>query len=949
MKILAIRLRNLASIEALDVDFTAEPLRSAGIFAISGPTGSGKSTILDALCLALYDKTPRFASTAESVAVKDVAGGTINQADVKNILRRGTSEGFAEADFRGIDGNIYRSRWSVRRARGKATGTLQSQTMQVSNLTTGAELQGTRKELLAQLVVVIGLSYEQFTRTVLLAQNDFATFLKSREADKAELLEKLTGTDIYSRISREVYRRNKMAREELQLIKTQMEQVNVMTAEQVEELKGTIATLSAAHKAEQERWRQLNGQQTVVRRYEAQQKGLEAKLKERESCSALVAQAAKEHESCSSALSDLKQKWEALRPELLKAREQDVRLQTMSRDLQQLSDQTRQGEARLADAEKRGAQLAAERTKCATELEKLSEGRDAQQLFDEQKGALTAMQEERNARWKSLEAINIKEVNETTTRVTAQRESLRQALTALAELADLSQRLAVLTEESGRVESDLKAQQLHFASVKQLYENAQLTVSKSVKSLRNELVEGMACPVCGSTQHPYADHSEVAETLFNSIKQQYDEAVEQGRALSMRKVQIDKDIEFNKRQTSERQRLLAAYGEENRRRDWLEARIVEAESQLKALDEQTSLHQRLSRELQVCDTRMASARRHNELLHSAIEAHRLAEQRCLSFAEQVELLKRSVAETRARQAKSESEIAELRRERATLLKGRPADEAEQAVTRREKELTAAVDNAREAMNRGNAQLSGIAGEVKQMEEECGRLRTEYAAIEHPEALDATIAECLKRGSELSDKLSAAKAQLVAQQENEAKVKSLTAQLEERQKVAKNWSILNDCIGSADGKAFKVIAQSYTLKLLLLHANKHLSTLSRRYRLLQVPDTLALQVIDRDMCDEVRTVYSLSGGESFLISLALALGLSSLSGNGLKVESLFIDEGFGSLDADSLRIAMEALEMLQNQGRKIGVISHVQEMSDRISVQIRLQKCGNGKSEVYHTS
>jgi exonuclease SbcC len=136
---------------------------------------------------------------------------------------------------------------------------------------------------------------------------------------------------------------------------------------------------------------------------------------------------------------------------------------------------------------------------------------------------------------------------------------------------------------------------------------------------------------------------------------------------------------------------------------------------------------------------------------------------------------------------------------------------------------------------------------------------------------------------------------------------------------------------------------------LLHANKHLSTLSRRYRLLQVPDTLALQVIDRDMCDEVRTVYSLSGGESFLISLALALGLSSLSGNGLKVESLFIDEGFGSLDADSLRIAMEALEMLQNQGRKIGVISHVQEMSDRISVQIRLHKCGNGKSEVYHTS
>jgi hypothetical protein len=101
----------------------------------------------------------------------------------------------------------------------------------------------------------------------------------------------------------------------------------------------------------------------------------------------------------------------------------------------------------------------------------------------------------------------------------------------------------------------------------------------------------------------------VAETLFNSIKQQYDEAVEQGRALSMRKVQIDKDIEFNKRQTSERQRLLAAYGEENRRRDWLEARIVEAESQLKALDEQTSLHQRLRRHVATMSCSTAPSRR----------------------------------------------------------------------------------------------------------------------------------------------------------------------------------------------------------------------------------------------------------------------------------------------------------------------------------------------------
>ena len=170
-----------------------------------------------------------------------------------------------------------------------------------------------------------------------------------------------------------------------------------------------------------------------------------------------------------------------------------------------------------------------------------------------------------------------------------------------------------------------------------------------------------------------------------------------------------------------------------------------------------------------------------------------------------------------------------------------------------------------------------------------------------------------------------------------------AGVKEQEKIPSRLAKLNELLWSADGAKFKRIAQSYTLNLLLKHTNKHLSYLSRRYKLRQIPDTLGLQIIDGDMCDEVRTVYSLSGGESFLISLALALGLSSLSSNNLKVESLFIDEGFGSLDAETLRAAMEALEMLQMQGRKIGVISHVQEMSERISVQIQLTKSTNGKS------
>ena len=142
-----------------------------------------------------------------------------------------------------------------------------------------------------------------------------------------------------------------------------------------------------------------------------------------------------------------------------------------------------------------------------------------------------------------------------------------------------------------------------------------------------------------------------------------------------------------------------------------------------------------------------------------------------------------------------------------------------------------------------------------------------------------------------------------------------------------------------------IAQGYTLDVLLGYANKHLEELSKRYKLEKIPNTLALQVIDNDMLGEVRTVHSLSGGESFLISLSLALGLSSLSSNRMKIESLFIDEGFGSLDIETLGIAMDALESLQTQGRKIGVISHVEEMKERISTQIQVTKSANGKSVI----
>ncbi|MFB0952942.1 MAG: SbcC/MukB-like Walker B domain-containing protein, partial [Aeromonadaceae bacterium] len=146
--------------------------------------------------------------------------------------------------------------------------------------------------------------------------------------------------------------------------------------------------------------------------------------------------------------------------------------------------------------------------------------------------------------------------------------------------------------------------------------------------------------------------------------------------------------------------------------------------------------------------------------------------------------------------------------------------------------------------------------------------------------------------------------------------------------------------------FRTFAQSLTLERLLLVANDHLSELAPRYQLQRVPGTdLALQAIDRDMGDEIRGVESLSGGESFLVSLALALGLASLSSRDTQVESLFIDEGFGTQDPESLDTALACLDSLQSSGRQIGVISHVQTMVERIGVQIRIEALGGGESRL----
>jgi len=222
MKILRISGKNLASLAGeFAIDFESEPLASAGLFAISGPTGAGKSTLLDALCLALYGDTPRLLKRS-STRLPDVGEETVTAQDARTLLRRGAAEGWAEVDFVGSDDRRYRARWAVRRSRNKPNGALQPVKISLNRLPELIPVGGTNTEAAAEIVQRIGLSFEQFTRAVLLAQNEFSAFLKTDENERGELLETLTGTTIYSDISRRAFERYKAEQVRTQVLQSKL-------------------------------------------------------------------------------------------------------------------------------------------------------------------------------------------------------------------------------------------------------------------------------------------------------------------------------------------------------------------------------------------------------------------------------------------------------------------------------------------------------------------------------------------------------------------------------------------------------------------------------------------------------------------------------------------------------------------------------------------------------
>ena len=1239
MKIVSIRIKNLASLEGLtEIDFTQEPLCSAGIFAITGPTGSGKSTILDALCLALYARTPRYLDAKENnIMLHDVQGSKINQSDVRGILRDGTADGFAEVNFIGVDGNQYGATWSVKRAHNKITGSIQDSFITLKNISTGIDITGKKKELQPEIERLVGLNFEQFTRSVLLAQGDFTAFLKAGKDEKSSLLEKLTGTEIYSEISKRIHEKHKDEAQELKDLNLQREGIPTLTTEetdvleteknvlgiaieqhekhvddvvkeigwhrQTEILESSLASAVAAREQATEAKKQVTDRELKVRQVENVQPArgwvegiqniegqLSGKISSKEELEKSRVLLDKEKDASLVALQDANEKLitannaqEQAKPLIEEARTLDLQLKEKETQVSRATEDTlsiqekytqQQDQLKSKKEEAEALQKSIEQLmqwkednvsrKTVAENQSLivSKLSDAQNLLGAiQTTASSSLKAEETIRTKKLEksdldhqhseikkhvatlqqvfdtksaeivAIPIAVLENDKSEADTFVEELVRAeahwktlFTAQTELNALTQTFSKNAEDlvGKRKAFEQAAEHLTASTLQRdisanMLNRARIAATENVETLRSQLEPEHPCPVCGSEHHPYADHNPQLdrvlaelEATHKKIEDVYMHCVQTHSSLQQQCDQLQKLIV--EQETTIGVKGAALKGLENvwsgfvvytdcvsipdeQKEAWLKQQVQTKKSAQQNLLLQVQSYYRQKEELGAAKNELDAQKEKGVEFANAIKdsvrhllslqeqldqynkeknksnddlveiekavspyftaqdwfqnwksspadfvtrintfsgqwktqtreleeksvTHSVLAATILSEQKQVEQLSEDLQKQREIRDKLKGLYETLLQKRKDFFNGEDITHVEAGLKQGIEKLRQQLDVSKAADEklqqdriRTGTQVEGIEKEITSLNEQSAALTTkleawlkQYAMQEGSILTETQLKELLTFSQEWVDSerkvirtiedaliqaqsvlqervatleshkqvrvsertldaLSAllletkAALQTDSQRNNEINIRlrddvinktrigSLLETIDAKTAIVENWAKLNEMIGSADGKKFRQLAQEYTLDVLLSYANVHLEMLSKRYLLQRIPDALSLQVLDQDMGDEIRTVYSLSGGESFLVSLALALGLASLSSSKMKVESLFIDEGFGSLDPVTLNIAMDALERLHNQGRKVGVISHVQEMTERIPVQIKVSKQQSGKSVV----
>jgi exonuclease SbcC len=998
MKILNIKFKNINNLKGENsISFKDEPLSSAGIFAITGPTGSGKSTLLDVITLALFNKIPRFKGSISKSSIEGLGSVVTHHMD----------EASASITYE-IHNQVYTSEWSVGKTR---TGNFKDYEMFIYDVT-GKPLDLKKSEVPAKNEEIIGLKYDQFVKSIILSQGQFSKFLKADKHERGQLLENLTGSSIYRKISIAAYDKFKVVKDEVALEKDRLENIRVLT----EEERNHLATQIKAKELEKNQVdidiEKLTRSKQIKSEIDRLTSTLNIKKSEHEE---LVKDQDKykdklslldTYDNLSPILSELtrykdantnleKLKLEISRDEDLVQVSKDSRQEVMSR-MESLAKQkitVDNFSVVMSDFEKGINQMNQELhfiLKSGKELRNKIENKAAAhsiEVHPKPDNTIPILNENIEVCNQIISNANLDldanydEVSSSSANLTEELKQLKEVQHAFSHVVESEKRFRIKTDDLKTFTAEVSkyepvTKMLHELVLSTKERIALLDKQKQDARLiakltdhREHLIDGEPCPLCGSTDHPFAAHSPVENTevtvQLNNAKEKLDkyeidfkenntrltESLASKKLLSEQIKEYKRDLE---KAIEERKSKINAYkGNATIKADDIDDLVANTEFKLANLNRAVTALQRRSilndlvgeyEELSKILGSYSELERELKLKYSGEDVSKECndlQDKFVAYNTQIAGLLKLINNNKKEQEQVEKFLDKTKTQLEPEVKKFGFDSITEATSFiiSESELNQ-LKSKREALVKWGTTLET---EMKTLND---NLSKQKALEVMPENKLIEIIQMLSEKNEQKEALMKSMgehAALIQKDDQERlRIKQKEEELAKLQMRLDKWSLLNKLIGEKTGNKFANFAQGLTLQNLLVFANKRLQKLSDRYLLDKPIKDGALTVIDLYQGNIQRSVTTLSGGESFLISLALALSLSDMASKNVNLESLFIDEGFGTLDQESLDIAMDTLEKLQTESQKtVGVISHVEALKERIHVQIKLEKSAQG--------